>query len=52
MSSMDGSSYEVGRQAAELLLARIDNPDRAATLQLITPSLAPRSTSGPPGEGR
>lgn len=49
LSSVDGAGYEVGRQAANLLLARIENPRRPAELRLIPPTLAARGTSAPPG---
>lgn len=48
LSSVDGAGHEVGRQAAELLLARIEDPRRPAELRLIPPTLAIRGTSAPP----
>jgi DNA-binding LacI/PurR family transcriptional regulator len=48
LSSVDGAGHEVGRQAAELLLARIEDPHRPAELRLIPPTLAVRGTSAPP----
>lgn len=49
LSSVDGAGLDVGRQAAELLLARIADPGRPAQLRLIPPTLAVRGTSAPPG---
>jgi DNA-binding LacI/PurR family transcriptional regulator len=48
LSSVDGAGHEVGRQAAHLLVARIENPERPAELRLIPPRLAVRGTSTPP----
>jgi DNA-binding LacI/PurR family transcriptional regulator len=51
LSSVDGSAWGIGRQAAHLLLARIENPQRPAALRLITPTLSVRGTSAPPDIG-
>jgi DNA-binding LacI/PurR family transcriptional regulator len=48
LTSVDGAGHEVGRQSADLLLARIGDPRRPAELRLIPPTLAVRGTSAPP----
>jgi len=48
LTSVDISGREVGGQAAELLLARIDEPQRPRQRYLAMPSLAIRSSTAPP----
>lgn len=50
LSSVDGAGYEVGRQAAHLLLARTEDPRRPAELRLIPPTLEVRGTSVAPSD--
>ena len=51
LTSVDIATHETGRQAAKLLIDRIDNPTRPAIEQLLTPSLEIRgSTSLPRAE--
>jgi DNA-binding LacI/PurR family transcriptional regulator len=45
---VDGASHDVGRRAADVLLARIQDPHREAELHLLTPTLQARGTSAPP----
>ncbi|MDN0200086.1 LacI family transcriptional regulator [Streptomyces sp. S.PNR 29] len=52
LTSVDGAAVEVGRQAAEALLARIEEPARPATTRLITPALQVRGSTAPPPSGR
>ncbi|MDT7701665.1 MAG: hypothetical protein QOJ30_3990 [Pseudonocardiales bacterium] len=49
LTTVDGSAYEMGRQAARTLLARIEEPDAPATLQLMPSRLEVRGSTGPPG---
>ncbi|MPY81568.1 MAG: LacI family transcriptional regulator, partial [Actinophytocola sp.] len=51
LTSVDGAGFEVGRQAAETLLARIEEPERPATVRLITPKLEVRGSTAPPARG-
>lgn len=48
LTSIDIASPDVGRRAAELLLQRIDDPQRAATVRLVTPSLVVRGSTAAP----
>jgi DNA-binding LacI/PurR family transcriptional regulator len=48
LTSVDGAAVEVGRQAADALLARIEEPTRPATTRLITPTLEVRGSTAPP----
>jgi DNA-binding LacI/PurR family transcriptional regulator len=49
MTSIDSAGFEAGRLAARTLLARIADPDRAAEVHLLTPTLQVRgSTAAPP----
>ena len=47
LTSVDSVGAEVGRLAARALAARIDDPARPAQLQLLTPTLQARGSSGP-----
>ncbi len=47
LTSVDSVGAEVGRLAAHALAARIDDPARPAQLQLLTPALQVRGSSGP-----
>jgi len=54
LTSVDNASYEVGRQAAKALLARMAEPGRPASVELIQPTLRVRGSSAvrlaePPG---
>lgn len=48
LTSVDISGRDVGAHAAEMLLARIELPTRPATEYLALPTLAVRSSTGPP----
>lgn len=48
LTSVDGAAVEVGRQAADALLARIEEPARPGTTRLITPTLEVRGSTAPP----
>jgi DNA-binding LacI/PurR family transcriptional regulator len=48
LTSVDGAGFEVGRQAAETLLARIEDPKRPGGVRLITPALEVRGSTAPP----
>ena len=50
LTSVDISGRDVGRHAAELLWQRIEEPGRPPTEYLAVPTLAVRSSSGPPAE--
>lgn len=52
LTSVDGAAVEVGRQATDALLARIEEPARPATTRLITPTLQVRGSTAPPPPGR
>lgn len=52
LTSIDGAAVDVGRQAADALLARIEDTARAATIHLVAPTLQTRGTSAPPPAGR
>jgi LacI family transcriptional regulator len=43
-------AVELGRRAASLLLRRIAEPDSAATVELLQPSLLVRGSTGAPRE--
>ncbi|GAA2620399.1 LacI family DNA-binding transcriptional regulator [Actinomadura fulvescens] len=47
LTSVDQPRRDMGRVAAELLTARIDDPARAARQNLVVPHLVVRSTTGP-----
>jgi DNA-binding LacI/PurR family transcriptional regulator len=47
LTSVDGAAHEMGRQAARLLLARIERPDAPAQTRLMPPRLEVRGSSGP-----
>jgi DNA-binding LacI/PurR family transcriptional regulator len=47
LTSVDGAAPEMGRQAAELLLTRIEHPDTPGQTRLTAPRLVPRGSSGP-----
>ena len=48
LTSIDGAANAVGRQAANVLLARMGEPSRPAELVLVPPSLHRRGTTAPP----
>lgn len=48
LTTIDDRSREVGTNAAEALLARIDQPDRPMQTTFIEPRLVPRATTAPP----
>ena len=50
LSSVDISGREIGRQAADLLLARIADPGRPPTEFLAAPTLAVRGSTAPPAQ--
>lgn len=52
LTSVDNSGREIGAEAARLLLDRIEDPRRPATQYLATPTLAIRSSTGPPRSDR
>jgi DNA-binding LacI/PurR family transcriptional regulator len=47
LTSVDATALELGRQAARMLLARIDEPDAPGQTVLIPPRLEVRGSSGP-----
>jgi DNA-binding LacI/PurR family transcriptional regulator len=47
LTSLDGDAQEMGRQAARMLLARIEHPDAPAQTRLTPPRLEARGSSGP-----
>jgi DNA-binding LacI/PurR family transcriptional regulator len=47
LTSVDSAGAAVGRLAAEVLAARIDDPGRPAQVRLLTPALQVRGSSGP-----
>jgi DNA-binding LacI/PurR family transcriptional regulator len=47
LTSVDGTAYAMGQQAAKILLARIEHPDAPAETLLIAPRLEVRGSSGP-----
>lgn len=47
LTSIDVSAQDTGRQAAQLLLSRIDRPKAPRRTKLITPTLVVRGSSGP-----
>jgi DNA-binding LacI/PurR family transcriptional regulator len=47
LTSVDGAAQELGRQAARMLLARIDHPDQPGETRLTSPRLEVRGSSGP-----
>ncbi|BBC31319.1 HTH-type transcriptional repressor PurR [Streptomyces graminofaciens] len=51
LTTVDNASHDVGRRAAQRLLDRIAEPDRPAEVDLATPSLEVRGTTGPPSAG-
>jgi DNA-binding LacI/PurR family transcriptional regulator len=48
LTTVDNASHEVGRRAAQRLLERIEEPDRPGEVDLATPYLEVRGTTGPP----
>ncbi|KGJ71866.1 LacI family transcriptional regulator [Cryobacterium roopkundense] len=48
LTSIDNASLASGRKAGELLVARLADPVRPASLTLLAPSLAVRGSSAPP----
>ncbi|SMF74074.1 LacI family DNA-binding transcriptional regulator [Streptomyces sp. Amel2xC10] len=51
LTTVDNASHEVGRRAAQHLLARIAEPDRPAQVDLTAPTLEVRGTTAPPPGG-
>ncbi len=47
LTSVDGAAFEMGQQAAHMLMARIDRPDSPRETRLMPPRLAVRGSSGP-----
>ena len=47
LTSVDGAAREMGHQAAQLLLARIEQPDAPGQTRLTPPRLEVRGSSGP-----
>ena len=47
LTSVDGTAREMGNQAAQLLLARIEHPDAPGQVRLTPPRLEVRGSSGP-----
>jgi DNA-binding LacI/PurR family transcriptional regulator len=47
LTSVDGTAYAMGQQAAKILLARIERPDAPGQTILIAPRLEVRGSSGP-----
>jgi DNA-binding LacI/PurR family transcriptional regulator len=47
LTSVDGTAREMGRQAARMLLARIQRPDAPGETRLMPPRLEVRGSSGP-----
>ncbi len=48
LSTIDQTASEIGALAADVLLTRIEQPNRRARRIVIPPTLVPRRTSGPP----
>lgn len=48
LTTVDNASHDVGRRAAQRLLDRIEEPDRPGEVDLATPFLEVRGTTGPP----
>jgi DNA-binding LacI/PurR family transcriptional regulator len=47
LTSVDGTAYAMGQQAARMLLARIERPDAPRETRLMPPRLEVRGSSGP-----
>ncbi len=47
LTSVDGTAYAMGQQAARMLLARIEHPDAPSEILLMPPQLEVRGSSGP-----
>jgi DNA-binding LacI/PurR family transcriptional regulator len=47
LTSVDGTAYAMGEQAAKILLTRIEHPDAPGETLLIAPRLEIRGSSGP-----
>ncbi len=47
LTSVDGTAYAMGQQAARLLLARIERPEAPGQTRLLPPRLEVRGSSGP-----
>ncbi len=47
LTSVDGTAYAMGQQAARMLLARIERPEAPGETQLMPPRLEVRGSSGP-----
>ncbi len=48
MTSIDSAGFDAGQLAARTLLARIADPDRAAEIYLLAPTLQVRGSTAPP----
>jgi DNA-binding LacI/PurR family transcriptional regulator len=44
---VDATAFEMGQQAARMLLARIERPDAPGQTLLLTPRLEVRGSTGP-----
>ncbi len=47
LTSVDGTAFAMGQQAARILLARIEHPDAPGETRLMPPRLEVRGSSGP-----
>jgi DNA-binding LacI/PurR family transcriptional regulator len=47
LTSVDATAFEMGQQAARMLLARIERPDAPGKTLLLPPRLEVRGSSGP-----
>jgi DNA-binding LacI/PurR family transcriptional regulator len=47
LTSVDGTAYQMGQQAGQMLLERIDNPGAPAQIRLLPPKLEVRGSTGP-----
>ncbi len=47
LTSVNGTAYAMGQQAAQMLLARIEHPDAPGETRLMPPRLEIRGSSGP-----
>jgi DNA-binding LacI/PurR family transcriptional regulator len=47
LTSVDGTAYQMGQQAGQMLLERIENPGAPAQTRLLPPKLEVRGSTGP-----
>jgi DNA-binding LacI/PurR family transcriptional regulator len=52
LTSVDGTAYPMGQQAAQMLLKRIEQPSAPAQTRLLPPRLEVRGSTGPAPLGR